>query len=77
MRRKTTKSTTHFSRGLVKYTLFVSIFQIETGYIDYDKLEETAKLFRPKVIIAGASAYARLIDYKRMREVGSTRCFNF
>ena len=31
----------------------------ETGYIDYDKLEETAALFRPKVIVAGASAYAR------------------
>ena len=31
----------------------------ETGYIDYDKLEETATLFRPKVIVAGASAYAR------------------
>ncbi|CAB3981542.1 serine hydroxymethyltransferase, mitochondrial-like [Paramuricea clavata] len=41
----------------------------ETEYIDYDKLEETAKLFRPKVIIAGASAYSRLIDYKRMREI--------
>ena len=41
----------------------------ETGYIDYDKLEETAKLFRPKIIIAGASAYSRLIDYKRMREI--------
>lgn len=42
---------------------------IKTGYIDYDKLEETAKLFRPKIIIAGTSAYARLIDYKRMREI--------
>lgn len=41
----------------------------KTGTIDYDKLHEHALLFRPRMIIAGASAYARLIDYKRMREV--------
>jgi glycine hydroxymethyltransferase len=40
-----------------------------TGYIDYDKLEELATLYRPKIIVAGASAYSRLIDYKRMREI--------
>jgi len=39
-----------------------------TGTIDYDKLHSTALLFRPKVIIAGASAYARKIDYERMAE---------
>ena len=37
--------------------------------IDYDALEANATLFRPKIIIAGASAYARDIDYKRMREI--------
>jgi len=40
-----------------------------TGYINYDQLEELATLFRPKIIVAGASAYSRLIDYKRMREI--------
>ena len=40
-----------------------------TGTIDYDKLAENAKLYRPKLIVAGASAYSRLIDYKRMREI--------
>ena len=40
-----------------------------TGLVDYDKLEENAMLFRPKMIIAGASAYARNFDYKRMREI--------
>ncbi|XP_029190504.2 LOW QUALITY PROTEIN: serine hydroxymethyltransferase, mitochondrial-like [Acropora millepora] len=40
-----------------------------TGLIDYDKLEETARLFRPRLIIAGASAYSRLYDYQRMREI--------
>eukprot|EP01034_Spumella_vulgaris_P022694 gene22694-28845_t len=41
----------------------------ETGVIDYDRLEENAKLYRPKLIVAGASAYARLIDYDRMRKI--------
>jgi len=41
----------------------------ETGLIDYDKLEENAALFRPKLIVAGASAYSRLYDYGRMREI--------
>ena len=40
-----------------------------TGYIDYDKLEELATVYRPKIIVAGTSAYSRLIDYKRMREI--------
>ncbi|WVZ23493.1 hypothetical protein V8G54_002037 [Vigna mungo] len=40
-----------------------------TGYIDYDQLEKTATLFRPKLIVAGASAYARLYDYARVRKV--------
>lgn len=40
-----------------------------TGYIDYDMLEKTAVLFRPKIIITGASAYPREFDYPRMRKV--------
>lgn len=40
-----------------------------TGIIDYDTLEKNAQLFRPKVIVAGASAYSRVIDYKRMRQI--------
>jgi glycine hydroxymethyltransferase len=41
----------------------------KTGLIDYDMLETTAELFRPKLIVAGASAYARIIDHERMRKV--------
>ena len=41
----------------------------EEGYIDYDKLEEIAVEARPKLIIAGASAYCRIIDFKRFRQV--------
>ncbi|KAE9591362.1 putative glycine hydroxymethyltransferase [Lupinus albus] len=40
-----------------------------TGLIDYDMLEKTANLFRPKLIIAGASAYPRDIDYPRFRKI--------
>jgi glycine hydroxymethyltransferase len=41
----------------------------DTGIIDYDVLESTATLYRPKILVAGTSAYCRLIDYKRMREI--------
>lgn len=40
-----------------------------TGYIDYDKLAETAKLFKPRLIVAGISCYSRCLDYKRFREI--------
>jgi glycine hydroxymethyltransferase len=40
-----------------------------TGVIDYDMIEKNAALYRPKIIIAGASAYSRLIDYARMRNI--------
>ena len=42
-----------------------------TGLIDYEKLEELATLYRPKIIIAGTSAYSRLIDYERMRVIAN------
>ncbi|KAF1811258.1 serine hydroxymethyltransferas-like protein [Eremomyces bilateralis CBS 781.70] len=41
----------------------------ETGIIDYDRLEENALMYRPKVLVAGTSAYCRTIDWKRMREI--------
>ena len=42
---------------------------LETGIIDYEMLEENCLMYRPKVLVAGTSAYCRLIDYKRMREI--------
>lgn len=39
------------------------------GYIDYDEVERIAKEYKPKLIVAGASAYARKIDFKRFREI--------
>ncbi len=41
----------------------------ETGRIDYDKLEQLAKENKPKLIVAGASAYPRVIDFKRISEI--------
>ena len=39
------------------------------GFIDYDEVERIARDCRPKMIVAGASAYARTIDFKRFREI--------
>lgn len=41
----------------------------DTGFIDYDEVERIAKECKPKMIIAGASAYCRKIDFKRFREI--------
>ena len=41
----------------------------ETGYIDYDAMEQKARECRPKLIIGGASAYSREWDYERMRKI--------
>lgn len=43
-----------------------------TGQIDYDQMAKSAELFRPKLIVAGASAYSRLIDYERIREIADS-----
>lgn len=70
----------HLSHGyqtpLAKISYISKYFQTmpyrldeSTGLIDYDTLEKNAILFRPKVIVAGASAYSRVIDYRRMREI--------
>lgn len=42
---------------------------VKTGIIDYDKLEELVIFEKPKLVIAGASAYSRIIDFKRFREI--------
>ena len=41
----------------------------DDGFIDYDEVERIAKECKPKMIVAGASAYARAIDFKRFREI--------
>ncbi|MDE6616797.1 MAG: serine hydroxymethyltransferase, partial [Lachnospiraceae bacterium] len=44
----------------------------DEGFIDYDEVERIAKENKPKLIIAGASAYARKIDFKRFREIADS-----
>lgn len=52
-----------------KYFKIVPYGVNDEGFIDYDKLREIALECNPKMIIAGASAYARTIDFKKFREV--------
>ncbi|MBM7582287.1 glycine hydroxymethyltransferase [Caldicoprobacter guelmensis] len=40
-----------------------------TGYIDYDEVRRLAREFKPKLIVAGASAYPRVIDFEKFREI--------
>jgi glycine hydroxymethyltransferase len=44
----------------------------KTGYIDYEKLEESALIFHPKLIICGGSAYPREWDYGRLRKIADS-----
>ena len=41
----------------------------ENGYLDYDEINRIAERVQPKMIIAGASAYSRIIDWKKFREI--------
>ena len=52
-----------------KYFNVVSYGVNDEGVIDYDKVREIAVKEKPKMIIAGASAYARIIDFKKFREI--------
>ncbi len=52
-----------------KYFKIVPYGVDETGFIDYEELRKLAIANKPKMIIAGASAYARTIDFKKFREV--------
>jgi len=65
-----------FYRGQKAVNISAKYFQAmpyhvdaETGYIDYDDLERTAKRFCPKMIVVGGSAYPRDWDYKRIRGI--------
>lgn len=63
---------THGSKASISGKYFNACFygvDPETERIDYDKVLERAEECRPKIIIAGASAYPRFIDFKRMREI--------
>ncbi len=65
----------HLTHGMVKNvsgkTYEPHFYQVDpdTHQIDYDKVLEQAKKVMPKMIVAGASAYPRVIDFKRFREI--------
>ncbi len=44
----------------------------ETGYIDYDEVAEIAQEFKPRLIVCGASAYPRVIDFAKFREIADS-----
>jgi glycine hydroxymethyltransferase len=60
-------SPVNFSGQLYKFVAYG--VNPETGYIDYQNVEDVAKTERPKMITVGASAYSRNIDYKKFREI--------
>lgn len=53
----------NFSGGLYKAVQYG--VNPETGYLDYEEIEKLAQLHKPKLIIAGASAYSRVIDFEK------------
>ena len=57
--------------GVLYETSFYGVDK-ETGILNYDKIQETANKERPKLIIAGASAYSRDIDFKKFREIADS-----
>ena len=44
----------------------------ETGLIDYDQIQKLASEHKPKILIAGGSAYSRIIDFKKFREIADS-----
>ena len=59
----------HKNGSATKKTNLVTCTRLQTGYIDYDKLEEKALDYRPKLLICGGSAYPREWDYKRLSQI--------
>ena len=56
------------SSGLLYHAIDYNVSE-ETGRVDYDQMEQRALEHKPKLIIAGGSAYSREWDYKRIREI--------
>ncbi len=66
---------THGSKASISGKYFNACFygvDLETEQIDYDEVQRCAEECRPKILIAGASAYSRTIDFKRMREIADS-----
>lgn len=44
----------------------------ETGPIDFETLEKNVKLFHPQILVVGASAYPRILDYARFKKIADS-----
>ena len=55
-----------------KYYRFIPYGLKDDGFLDYDSVEALAREYRPKMIVAGASAYPRIIDFPRLREIADS-----
>ena len=63
---------THGSKASFSGKFYNTVFygvNTETGLIDFDEVQKKAEQYKPKMIIAGASAYPRIIDFKRFAEI--------
>ncbi len=66
---------THGARVSFSGKLYISFgygVNPETGLIDYDEVQAIAEEFKPRLIVCGASAYPRIIDFKRFREIADS-----
>ncbi len=66
---------THGARVSFSGKLYISFgygVNPETGLIDYDEVQAIADEFKPRLIVCGASAYPRIIDFKRFREIADS-----
>jgi len=54
--------------GMIYKTFFYGVDK-KTGFIDYDKVRKLAKRHKPRMLIAGASAYSRIIDFKTLSDI--------
>lgn len=68
----------HLTHGMAKnfsgedYHFYSYGVDSKTGLINYDEVEQIAKITKPKLIVAGASAYPRKINFKRFREIADS-----
>lgn len=51
------------------FEVFPYFLNEKTGTIDYEQFHKNALIYRPKLVVAGASAYSRLFDYKKFRQI--------
>ena len=66
---------THGARVSFSGKLYISFgygVNPETGLIDYDEVQAIAEEFKPRLIVCGASAYPRIIDFKKFREIADS-----